>query len=228
MKIALFDIDGTLILSGGAGLRAMNESFRQIFGVRNALLNVNMAGRTDTSIIIEALDVSDIPHDDFKLEEFRNRYYDLIAREIKRSGNGKKVMPGVRRLIPELAERQKKGVYLGLLTGNWERSGRIKLAHFGLDRYFTFGAFADDSGDRNELLPFAIERFDKIHGMKARPEDVFVIGDTPADILCARPHGAATIAVGASHYTTKQLSSYQPDYLFEDLSDVDKILEILG
>ena len=226
MKILLFDIDGTLLLSGGAGIRAMNEAFYLVFGKKDALINIKLAGRTDTSIIEDALKETNIPFDTEKFEYYKSVYYDLIAKEIRGPSNNKRLMPGIKELIPLLAER--RGVYLGLLTGNWEKSGRIKIGHFGLNEYFPFGAFANDSGVRNELLPYAIKRFIEKYNVVPEPDEIFVIGDTPADIKCAKPHGAKAVAVGASIYTVEQLKEHDPDFLFPDLSDIDHVMQILG
>ncbi len=226
MKILLFDIDGTLMLSGGAGLRAMNEAFLRVYGKKDVLLNLKLAGRTDTSIIEDALAESGIPFENEKLEYYKSVYYGLLEKEILQPSSEKKLMPGIKELIPLLTEC--KGVYLGLLTGNWEKSGRIKIGHFHLNEYFTFGAFANDSGIRNDLLPFAIKRFIEQYNVIPKPDEVYVIGDTPADINCAKPHGAKAVAVGASFYTVDQLREYNPDYLFTDLSDTEQVLNILG
>ncbi|NOY60525.1 MAG: HAD hydrolase-like protein [Calditrichaeota bacterium] len=225
LKVLLFDIDGTLILSGGAGLRAINEAFLRLFDVPNAFANVRLAGRTDTSIIKDALLAHHFDVDVQAIEEFKKLYYHLLEREIETPLNGKKLMPGVSDLLGVLAE--KKDVFLGLLTGNWEKSGHIKLSHFKIDHYFQFGAFADDSEIRNELLPFAIKRFSEKFGHVPDAPDVVVIGDTPADIQCARPHGATAVAVAAAHYTVEQLREYQPDHLFQDLSHLQDVLKVL-
>jgi len=207
-------------------LRAMNEAFLRIFNIPDAFANVRLAGRTDTSIIKDALLACHLEVDAQAVEEFKKLYYHLLEREIETPLNGKKLMPGVAELLEALAEQ--KGVFLGLLTGNWETSGRIKLAHFKIDHYFKFGAFADDSEIRNELLPYAIKRFSKKFGQVPEASDVVVIGDTPADIQCARPHGATAVAVAAAHYTVEQLREHQPDHLFQDLSRLDEVIKILG
>ncbi len=225
MKVLLFDIDGTLILSGGAGLRAMNEAFYRIFDVKDALVNINLSGRTDTSIIKDAMNVHDIRFDEQKLQRFKQQYFDLVRDEIRMPGTGKKTMPGVMQLLKKLHDRP--DVHLGLLTGNWEISGRIKLDDFDLGQYFKFGAFSDDSDVRDRLLPFALERFEALNGVRPQNSDVYVIGDTPADILCAKPWQAVSVAVGAAHYAVDELKKYQPDYVFQDLAD-DRVLELLG
>lgn len=226
MKVLLFDIDGTLMLSGGAGLRAMNEAFFQVFGVKDALLHINLAGRTDTSILIDALNETGVTWNQERFDSYKTVYFKLLEKEIQAPGNGKALMPGISDLLPLLAKRQ--DVYLGLLTGNWETSGRIKIGHFDLNNYFRFGAFADDSGVREELLPFAVRRFTDIYHIHPAPDQVYVIGDTPSDIKCAKPHGAVSIAVATSSYSMEQLQQHDPDYLFTNLQDTERILRVLG
>ncbi|MBN1996401.1 HAD hydrolase-like protein [candidate division KSB1 bacterium] len=225
MKVLLFDIDGTLVLSGGAGLRAMNEAFFRVFGVRDALVNINLAGRTDTSIIKDAMQVFNIQFDDKKIEFFKQEYFELVKHEILVPGNGRRIMPGVKALLEQLSNIS--DVHMGLLTGNWETSGRVKLDFFDLGKYFNFGAFSDDSEWRDQLLPFAVKRFERLTGLLPEKSDIYVIGDTPADIMCAKPWQAVSVAVGASHYSVEDLKKYQPDFIFQDLTD-ESVLEILG
>lgn len=213
-------------MTGGAGLRAMNEAFYRLHGVRDAFRKVNLAGRTDTSIIRDVLEANGLEFNQRAVDEFRELYYQLIQDEITVPNKDKYLMPGVEQLLRELAER--KDIYLGLLTGNWEKSGRTKLGYFGINDYFPFGAFADDSEIRNELLPFAVERFRERYDKVPQPDQVYVIGDTPSDIHCAKPHGAVSVAVGAAKYSVDELAQHEPDYLFEDLSDTGRVLEVIG
>jgi phosphoglycolate phosphatase-like HAD superfamily hydrolase len=226
LKLLLFDIDGTLILSGGAGLRAMTRAFEMIYDIPAAFTGVNLSGRTDSSILQDALLKFNLPHAPAVEEEFKQRYFELLEEEMPLKVDGKRIMPGIAALLATLAERP--DLYLGLLTGNWRTSGYLKLADFGLDRFFTFGAFADDSAVRDQLLPFAVARFADRYGLRPRPEEVYVIGDTPYDILCARPHGATAVAVAAAGHSSSELSVYNPDYLFENLEDTAAALLVLG
>jgi len=225
MKLLLFDIDGTLMLSGGAGVRAMSEAFRRMYGIAGAFDGVNLAGRTDTSILRDACRQYGFIHDEKSELAFKELYAALLPEEWQKPTGVKKLMPGVRPLMDSLQGRP--GVILGLLTGNWQISGRIKLRFFGLDEYFPFGAFADDSERREELVPFAVSRCSDLYGWTPQGSEIFIIGDTPSDILCARPHGARTVAVAAAHYGIEDLAAFDPDYLFSDLSDTGRVLKIL-
>ncbi len=226
MKLLLFDIDGTLVLSGGAGLRAMTRAFADLYAIPDALAGISLSGRTDSSILRDALDRFGLPHSPEIEEAYKRRYFELLEEEMPLPVEGKRLMPGIPALLEALNGRP--DVHLGLLTGNWRTSGYLKLADFGLDRYFRFGAFADDSGVRDQLLPFAVTRFRELSGLTPRPEEVYVIGDTPYDIQCARPHGAIAVAVAAASHPVSHLAAWNPDYLFENLEDTDAALNVLG
>ncbi|MDZ7371666.1 MAG: haloacid dehalogenase-like hydrolase [candidate division KSB1 bacterium] len=223
MKLFLFDIDGTLVLSGGAGKRAMNRAFADLYGVEDVMEGIPLSGRTDDRIMMDAYAKAGIEFSRAELERFKERYFTLLPTEISKNGGDKRVMPGVKELLSALSRRNDSA--LGLLTGNWERSGRIKIAYFGLDSYFPFGAFSDDSSDREALVPIAVERFRRLYGVEPSPRHVYVIGDTPADILCAKPHGVVSVAVAAAAHSVDELRRYQPDLLFPDLTDLETVLK---
>ena len=226
MKLLLFDIDGTLMLSGGAGLRAMNKAFAQLYGINNVLDGLSLSGRTDNKIIMDAYKRADMDFSYEELRRFKSVYFDAIKEEIQLDGPAKRLMPGIETLMPALSER--KDVHMGLLTGNWEQSGRTKIDFFGLNDYFPFGAFSDDSSERNELVPVALQRFrERIH-VDIDPRDVYVIGDTPADIQCAKPHGVVSVAVAAASHSIDVLQPFEPDVLLNDLSDTEAVLHLLG
>lgn len=223
MKLFLFDIDGTLILSGGAGKRAMSRAFAELYGVEDVMEGIPLSGRTDDRIMMDAYAKAGIEFSRNELERFKERYFSLLPTEMTKNGGDKRVMPGVKELLSALSCRNDSA--LGLLTGNWERSGRIKIAYFGLDSYFPFGAFSDDSSDREALVPIAVERFRRMYGVEPSPRQVYVIGDTPADILCAKPHGVVSVAVAAAGHSIEELRKYEPDLLFPDLSDLATVLK---
>jgi len=226
MKLLLFDIDGTLLLSGGAGLRGMNRAFEKMYGIADILNGITLSGRTDDKIIMDAYAKAGRAFSYSELAKFKALYFQFIEQEMRVDGPRKRTMPGVATLLPELAARE--NVYMGLLTGNWEKSGRAKLDHFGLNKYFDFGAFSDDSSDRNELAPIAINRFTAQHALAPAADQIYIIGDTPADIHCAKPHGVVSVAVAAAGHSVEELKPHDPDYLFEDLTATHKILKILG
>ena len=226
MKLLLFDIDGTLLLSGGAGLRAMNRAFEYLYSVDDILDGITLSGRTDNKLIIDAYNKAGIQFSAEELIKFKKVYFNLIDDEVNAVGTKKRTMPGIDDLLPQLVDRD--DIYLGLLTGNWETSGRAKLAYFDLNKYFSFGAFADDSSDRNALAPIAIQRFTQNYGFEPKAEEVYIIGDTPADVQCAKPHGVVSVAVAAASHSMDDLKAHNPDFLFENLSATNEMLNILG
>jgi len=226
LKLLLFDIDGTLIHSGGAGKRAMNAAFEEIFGVSNALDRIPVAGCTDLAIVDSAIQEFGLRRNHGRLELFKERYFKYIQIEIEKISPEMQILPGVRDLLDEL--RKRSNTYLGLLTGNWEFSARVKLAHCGLSDYFGIGAFADDSMVRQELVPVAIERFEKKLGKSQRKENVYIIGDTFADIDCAHAHAAKAVAVATGPFSVQELREHGADYVFEDFSATDEVLKVLG
>ena len=226
-KLVLFDIDGTLVLTGGAGLRAMNRAIEETLGHADGLDGIPLAGRTDWSILVDAAGRVGREVDDPLLRILRDRYVASLAEEIQHPGKGTKaVMPGVRELLDELAVRD--DVFVGLLTGNFEEGARIKLGHFDLWRYFACGAFGGDAADRNALVPFAVERAQQCGLPQIATTDVLVVGDTPHDVACAHAAGAVPVAVATGGYTVEQLRASGSDIVFPDLSDTHAFLRLLA
>ncbi len=236
-KLVLFDIDGTLVLTGGAGIRAMNRACAELVGHGEALANIPVAGRTDRIILTDVVTQAGHTPDDGLLERLRDRYIANLREEIERPGRLqsfeslgargglKAVMPGVRELLDTLEQRD--DVFVGLLTGNFAAGARIKLEHFDLWRYFRCGAFGDDAADRNELVPFAVARAKECGVPDLPPADVLVVGDTPHDIACARAAGARAVAVATGGFTADQLRERGADIVFDDLSRMEEFLKLV-
>jgi phosphoglycolate phosphatase-like HAD superfamily hydrolase len=226
VRLLLFDIDGTLILTGGAGSRAMTRAFAASHGLEDALQRVDLAGRTDRIIMRDALTQAGRDHEDVDLDEFREAYCEALREEIQKPGNGRRgLLPGVKPLLDRLAARD--DVRLALLTGNFRASAEIKLAAFGVWDYFSWGAFADDAIERDDLIRIAHARHETEHGRLIEPERVVVIGDTPHDIRCARAGGAKVVAVATGNYDRAALLQHAPDALFDDLADTDAVMSAL-
>ena len=223
-KVILFDIDGTLVLTGGAGVRAMSQAFEELFAVPDPFQGIEMPGRTDVSILSDAAATHGVAR--HGLARFRDVYLGHLATEIEKPGPRKGIMPGVRPLLDSLAGRP--DVYLALLTGNYEDAARVKLEYFDLWRYFRCGAFGDAAPDRNSLLPKALARIRQCGGPDVEPSDAVVIGDTPLDIACAAAAGARSIAVATGGYDANALRAAAADVVFEDLSDVEAVLAAMG
>ena len=222
IRVALFDIDGTLVLTGGAGARAMFHAFERVFGPRDTQIEVPFAGRTDTWIIGQLARRHGFSCDPATLTRFREIYLAHLVEELQRPGPRKCILPGVRAVLDRLQVRS--DVHLGLLTGNFRDGARLKLEYFDLWRYFPSGAFAEDAEDRNSLFGHAVARLD----LAVAPEEVVIIGDTPLDIEVARSAGARSLAVATGTYDEAALLSAGADVVLANLEDVEGALLAMG
>lgn len=219
-KLILFDIDGTLIHTGGAGTRSMNKAFSDLFGIHDAFRNYSMAGKTDRQIMRDGLNIHGLRLDG-NVNLLVEKYLDSLRNEI--DNPHRKYQPGIIELLERLSS---DGFALGLLTGNLEEGARIKLEPFGLNKYFPAGAFGSDHEDRDRLLPIAIRTFSQ-RGLAVRPVDCIVIGDTPRDVRCAKIHGARCLAVATGPYSLKDLLETDADAVFSTLGDTGKCLHFI-
>ncbi len=222
-KLLLFDIDGTLLTSGGAGERALRLGFRDRFGIDDDLSTVEIAGRTDSGIVRRMLAAHRLPETPENIAAFFDGYLHHLAVEIPRTPG--RLLPGILPLLETLKPRE--DIVLALLTGNLARGAEIKLRHYGVWHYFEFGAYADDHHDRDQLGHFAKARALAHHGLDFPAERIFVLGDTPHDITCARAIGARAIAIATGRFTRADLTPHTPDFLFDDLADMDAVLRAL-
>ena len=218
-RLFLFDIDCTLIDTGGAGLRAISETVEKIFG--NESPPLDLAGSTDSGIVLGLFEHFDRPYDAAIEAEFYAVYLPLMKRNLESDEFEGKVLPGVDRLIEAL---ESDGHTLGLLTGNIEQGAIVKAAHYGLAEHFQFGAFGDDHWDRNKLGPIALERANRHTGKLFSPDDVLVIGDTPKDVACAHALGAPCLAVATGSFNADQLRECGADQVLENLEGAEENL----
>ena len=226
MYLILFDIDGTLVLTGRAGMRAMNLACRDVVGSDDAMRGVNFAGRTDWSILDDVMRKYGRTLDAPLLDELRRSYVRHLVEEVQLPGEGvKDVMPGIRELLDAL--RKRDDVALALLTGNFIESAQIKLEHFDLWKYFPCGAFGGDAANRNDLVPVAMTRARECGIADVAPANVLVVGDTPNDVECALVAGARPIAVATGGYSMEELRASGADIVFKDLSDTESFLKLL-
>ncbi len=222
MKLLLWDIDGTILASGGAGMRALEASLTQLLGSSADLSDIDWAGRTDKWITEAIFSKYEVEHTPELAAKLIDAYLAGLPDHLHQST---KVLPGIRDRLAEADARP--DVVQGLLTGNLERGAKIKLGHFDLWHHFPFGAFADDSAVRNELGPHALTRAALHTGHQFDPTNVWIIGDTPHDIACGKVIGARTLAVATGHHTSDQLAPHQPDALFADLADSDAFWRLI-
>ncbi len=223
-RLLLFDIDGTLIDSGGAGIQSLKDVLAQQFGITDDLGGVEVAGKTDVAIVHQILRKQKIDPTEENTDKFLERYLALLALELPRCAG--RLLPGVKELLPRLEARPQN--ILALLTGNLRRGAKLKLEHYGIWDFFAFGAFADDHHDRNQLGRFAQERARERHAREFAAAEIDVIGDTPHDIACGKAIGARTIAVTTGSFSREQLAACQPDRILEDFSEIDSVLSELG
>jgi phosphoglycolate phosphatase len=213
VDLVLFDIDGTLVDTGGAGRRAIEGAARQLWGRPDIFDEVAFDGATDRAICRAALHHLDRPWDDAEIDRLLDAYVALLGPEVEKTARYR-VYPGVEALAQTMAEA---GVLLGLGTGNIEAGARVKLERGNLNRFFAFGGFGDDSEDRAALLRAGLRRGEAI--LQHRPRDPWVIGDTPRDHAAARAVGAKVVLVATGRYSMDELLACRPDLCVETLED---------
>jgi phosphoglycolate phosphatase-like HAD superfamily hydrolase len=222
MPVILWDIDGTLIRSGGAGKHALEGALRDAFGLAEVRDEVPYSGRTDCAISVDLLRVHGIDPTPDNQRKLQSAYLAKLPHSLmERGGN---VLPGVQDVLTCLKPRN--GVLLGLLTGNIRSGAVTKLAHFGLWDYFALGGFGDDLVDRDDVARRAHREVCSHRGHEVDPNDIWVIGDTPHDVKCARAIGAKAVAVATGWHPVEELTACKPDHCFADLSDHRAVLEI--
>jgi phosphoglycolate phosphatase len=223
-QLLLFDIDGTLLTSGGAGEQALRGALRDRFGISDDLAGIEIAGCTDSGIARAVLERHGIAQTPEHVAAYLDGYLHRLPQELP--GRPGRLLPGIVELLDAL--KRLPHIVLALLTGNLQRGAHIKLSHFGVWDFFEFGAFADDHHERNQLGPFARARAEERHGTQFGPESIWVIGDTPRDIACGRAIGARTVAIATGTFPAEALREHRPDFLFEDLADTARVLEVTG
>jgi len=225
----LFDIDGTLISTGGAGEHALRLAVRDHFGDREGfeldrgLDGIEIAGRTDKFIANALFKKFGVEEDAAFSAKFLDSYLWHLREQLpQRKGT---LLPGIIELLEALKARPE--VALALLTGNLEKGAELKLVHYGVWHYFEFGAYADDHAERDRLGPIARARALERHGVEFPPERIFILGDTEHDIACGKIIGAKTVAIGTGITPKEKLAAHHPDFLFDDLSDVAGVVSRL-
>jgi phosphoglycolate phosphatase-like HAD superfamily hydrolase len=227
MKLILFDIDGTILLTDGAGKRAIHRALEEVFGGTGPE-DHRFDGKTDPQIVRELMRI--VGHSDEHIDErmtlLLDRYVDYLRDELRAGAHGVTVMPGIPALLNVLGQRD--DVILGLLTGNLLAGAHAKLVAGGIDpAQFRVGAYGSDHETRAELPAVAQRRARDELGVEISGADVVVIGDTPADILCGRGIGARAIGVATGHYSVDELRRHDPAAVFADLSPTDEVVRTI-
>jgi phosphoglycolate phosphatase len=223
MIACLFDIDGTLLSSGGAGKAALEAAFTEVFGVA-LRVQVPYSGRTDRAIARDLLRLHDIEDCQENYDKLHAGYLSLLPDSLNRHDG--RVLPGILALLQQLQKREH--IAIGLLTGNIRAGARVKLGHYGLFEHFAFGAYGDRHFDRDDVAHEALTEVRARLGAQVVPERIWVIGDTPLDIRCARAIGARVVAVATGLHTCDQLREADPDLLVEDFTDPSAFLALLA
>jgi phosphoglycolate phosphatase len=215
LRLVLFDVDGTLVHTGRAGVRAFAQTFATEFNALDGVEKISFAGRTDMNLVREFFSFHGIPATPENFARFFDRYVFWLDHLLAQSHGGP--CAGVLRLLDGLRGLPQPPL-LGLLTGNIRLGAEIKLRHFDLWDFFETGAFADDGEDRSQIAAVARERGGRVLGRKLRDGEILVVGDTPHDIRCARAIGAKTLAVATGGAKLDELKRHQPDWAVEDLT----------
>ena len=217
----LFDLDGTLLSTAGAGRRAMDQALRA-HGLSDGLGAMHLDGMTDRAIVRAAVHAHGRASHDAEIEAVLGRYLALLTESVAACAEYV-VLPGAAALVVALAGR---GVAVGLGTGNVERGARIKLQRSGLNAHLPFGGFGSDHEDRAELLRAGVRRAEAVVGRALQGGEVWIVGDTPKDVAAARAIGARVLAVATGRYSEDALRACGPDAALPDLThpDVQRLL----
>lgn len=223
MHCLLFDIDGTLLHSGGAGQGGIERALELAFGITAPTHGIPTAGRTDRAIGQDLIRFHGLEQSEATHARLLEAYLRVLPSELaNRQGT---VYPGVRELLARL--RKRADVRMGLLTGNYREAAWLKLRHYDLAEHFAFGGFGDDHADRDDVARHALAAAAEHHAPETiDPSAVWVIGDTPADVRCGRAIGARVVAVATGLYSADELAKSEPDHLFGDFRDVESVLSL--
>jgi phosphoglycolate phosphatase-like HAD superfamily hydrolase len=227
-KLVLFDIDGTILLTAGAGRRAILAAVSEEIPHVGALERVRFDGKTDPQIVAELLELAGEPEarESARVRALCRRYVLHLKRELERPVSKTTLMPGIPDLLDRLEECE--GVVLGLLTGNLAEGAALKLKSGGIDpSRFRVGAYGSDAGHRPDLPPIAARRAAPLFGREPAGSEVVIIGDTPADITCGSGIGARAVAVATGSYSAADLAACAPHAVFENFRDTDRVLDAI-
>ncbi len=225
-KLVLFDIDGTLLTVSKINRQVLVDALTEIYGTPGSAETHNFCGKLDSVIIYEVLRSAGLGEGEIseKFDRVKACYIELFRQRARASDV--RLMEGIGELLHELSGRSE--ALIGLLTGNFEASGRHKLLLPEINHYFPLGAFADDAASRNELPAVAVEKARQLTGKTFTDHDVIIIGDTEHDIACARVLNAKSIAVATGNFSAEELKKHHPHVLYENLGNTDVVVnEIL-
>jgi phosphoglycolate phosphatase-like HAD superfamily hydrolase len=220
MHVCLFDIDGTLISTGGAGKAALAAALASEFGVPEISDRLELSGRTDRAILKDLFLLHGVEGSPANEERLLQAYLGHLPSCLANSTG--QVLPGITLFLERLRTRDETVV--GLLTGNVREGARLKLGHYDLWHHFPFGGFGDVHADRDDVARAALAEVHRHYNGSVTPDRIWVIGDTPADIRCARAIGARVAAVATGWHSLEELKAHQPDIALADLSNAERLL----
>lgn len=228
MRLLLFDIDGTLLNTLGAGKAALEVAMRSVYGETGPIDSFDFHGRTDPAIVRGLLRAAGWPDDEIEagFEATWKMYLRALDHSLAERDGRVRPYAGVTELLGAIGGDPRFAT--GLVTGNMEGGAIRKLEAAGLGGRFGFGAYGSDSEWRADLPPLARERAEAVYGRSFDMTTAVVVGDTPEDIRCARANGARVLAVATGRHSVEQLSAHQPDAVFEDLSDTSRVVRVLA
>lgn len=223
-KLVLFDIDGTLITRCLIHEEAFSVGFK-VLNIDADIREFPCAGRTDKWIIMEVLKKKGISKKQIS-DNIRKVYEEMInyMRERIKKDNSFSIIPGVKKLLENI---EKRGHFMGLVTGNIEEIAILKLQKTGISSFFLFGGFGDISEDKGDLIEIAIKNAENKIGIKFNKNDVIIIGDTPIDVECGKKSGIKTIAMATGPYSFEELEKCNPDFLFKDYRNISSIIKAI-
>ncbi len=225
-RLVLWDIDGTLVRAGEIGAAIFDRAIEKMLG-RRPTKRVLMSGKTDPQIVLEYLTEFGLPDAPAHVPALLEQLAAELAAAAPEVGARGVVLPGVAEILPRLAAED--AVDQTVLTGNIAPNALVKVAAFGLDRWLNLemGAYGSDCADRNKLVPVALDKVRAARGRSFEPHEVWVVGDAPNDLACARAAGARCLLVATGRPSFEELQALHPDVLRRDLSDVDEIFDLL-
>ena len=231
MRLILFDIDGTILWTDGAGRSAIHRALLDEMGTAGPIEGYRFDGKTDPQIVRELMELAGHPecNSEDRISAVCTRYVELLTAELAKPTQSTRVYPGIQDLLAALTPYEADGrALVGLLTGNVQHGAALKLRSAGLDfERFAVGAYGSDSHHRPSLPAIAARRAEQRTGRSFTGADIVIVGDTPDDVACARPMGARTVGVGTGYYSAAQLRDAGATHAFDNLGDTAAVIRAL-